>query len=171
MRLSGKLERLLLVVGISLLAIYVVARIHGAVLARAEVDRFISEPVAAPGGVSAEATMPETKSDESLWSAKRIKDYEQSLAEQFSPPIAILRIPKIHVEVPILEGTDDLTLNRGVGRIAGTALPGQSGNIGIAGHRDGFFRRLKNIRRGDAIELATISGTDVFVVDRIRITD
>ena len=48
MSLSGKLERLLLIVGISLLAIYVVARIHGAVLARAEVDRFISEPVAAP---------------------------------------------------------------------------------------------------------------------------
>src|SRR5664279_1233716 len=171
MRLSGKLERLLLVVGISLLAIYVVARIHGAVLARAEVDRFISEPVAAPGGVSAEATLPETKPDESLWSSQRIKDYEQSLAEQFSPPIAILRIPKIHVEVPVLEGTDDLTLNRGVGRIAGTANPGENGNIGIAGHRDGFFRGLKDVGPGDKIEMVTQSRVETYVVDHVVIVD
>ena len=84
--------------------------------------------------------------------------------------LAVLRIPALHLEVPVLEGTDEVTLNRGVGRIAGTSLPGQGGNIGIAGHRDGFFRRLKDIRTGDAIELVTISGTDVFVVDQIRIT-
>ena len=46
----------------------------------------------------------------------------------------------------------------------------RGGNIGIAGHRDGFFRRLKDIRTGDAIELVTTLGTDVFVVDQIRIT-
>ncbi len=171
MSVSGKLERLLLVVGISLLAIYVVARIHGAVLARAEVDRFISEPVAAAGGVSAKAQLPETKPDESLWSAQRIKDYEQSLAEQFSPPIAILRIPKIHVEVPVLEGTDDLTLNRGVGRIAGTGNPGESGNIGIAGHRDGFFRGLKDVGPGDKIEMVTQSRVETYVVDHVIIVD
>jgi sortase A len=62
-------------------------------------------------------------------------------------------------------------LNRGVGRIAGTSLPGQGGNIGIAGHRDGFFRTLKDIRTGDAIELVTTSGKDIFVVDQIRITN
>ena len=61
-------------------------------------------------------------------------------------------------------------MNRGVGQIAGTSLPGHGGNIGIAGHRDGFFRKLKDIRTGDSIELVTISGTDVFVVDQIRIT-
>lgn len=171
MSLSGKLERLLLIVGISLLAIYVVARIHGAVLARAAVDSFISEPVAAAGGVSAKSQLPETKPDESLWSAKRIKDYEQSLAEQFSPPIAILRIPKIHVEVPVLEGTDDLTLNRGVGRIAGTASPGESGNIGIAGHRDGFFRGLKDVGPGDKIEMVTPSRIETYVVDHVVIVD
>ena len=76
----------------------------------------------------------------------------------------------LDLEVPVLEGTDGVTLNRGVGRIAGTSLPGQGGNIGIAGHRDGFFRRLKNIRTGDTIELDTMSGTDAFVVDRIRVT-
>jgi sortase A len=84
--------------------------------------------------------------------------------------IALLKIPALDLEVPVLEGTDEVTLNRGVGRIAGTALPGQPGNIGIAGHRDGFFRRLKDIHTGDAIELVTVSGRDVFIVDRIRVT-
>jgi sortase A len=62
--------------------------------------------------------------------------------------VALLRVEKIHLEVPVLEGTDDLTLNRGVGRIAGTARPGEDGNIGIAGHRDGFFRGLKDLKLG-----------------------
>jgi len=70
----------------------------------------------------------------------------------------------------VLEGTDEFTLNRGVGRIVGTSLPGQGGNVGIAGHRDGFFRSLKDIRRGDSIELVTTWGTDVYAVDRVRIT-
>jgi sortase A len=63
-----------------------------------------------------------------------------------------------------------LILNRGVGRIPGTSFPGHDGNIGIAGHRDGFFRTLKDIRTGDSIELVTVSGTDIYIVDRIRIT-
>jgi sortase A len=107
--------------------------------------------------------------DYSLWSNRRIKLHQASLRKPVES-LAVLRIPTLQLEVPLLDSTDEVTLNRGVGRIAGTSLPGQGGNIGIAGHRDGFFRRLKNIRTGDAIELATISGTDVFVVDRIRIT-
>jgi len=72
-----------------------------------------------------------------LWSQKRIEAYEHSLMEHFDPPLAILHIARVNLEAPVLEGTDDLTLNRGVGHIAGTGRPGQEGNIGIAGHRDG----------------------------------
>jgi sortase A len=86
------------------------------------------------------------------------------------PPLAMLRIPKIRLEVPVLNGTDELTLNRGVGRIAGTAVPGQSGNVGIAGHRDGFFRGLKSIIPGDLIELSTNHTNAVYRVQRVRIT-
>jgi LPXTG-site transpeptidase (sortase) family protein len=83
--------------------------------------------------------------------------------------MAVLRVPKIGLEVPLLEGTDDLTLNHAVGRIAGTARPGEAGNIGIAGHRDGFFRGLKDVAVGDAIELQTPKGTDKYIVDQIQI--
>jgi len=82
-------------------------------------------------------------------------------------PIALLRIPKIRLEVPVLEGTDDLTMDRAVGFIASTARPGEEGNIGISGHRDGFFRGLKDIREGDGIELVSARGTDTYTIDRI----
>ncbi len=56
------------------------------------------------------------------------------------------------------EGVDTLTLRRAAGHIPGTALPGQPGNVGIAGHRDRFFRPLRNIRRNDIITLTTLLG-------------
>jgi len=105
--------------------------------------------------------------DFSLWSPQRIKHYQQSLSAQLGPPLALLRIPKIRLEVPVLEGTDDLTMDRAVGFIAGTARPGEDGNIGISGHRDGFFRGLKDIREGDGIEFVTATGTDTYTIDSI----
>jgi sortase A len=109
--------------------------------------------------------------DLSLWSPKRIQAFKDSLAENTAAPIAVLSIPKIHLEVPVFDGTEDLTLNRGVGRILGTARIGQIGNLGIAGHRDGFFRGLKDIGPGDAVELALRSQTLTYVVDTIQIVD
>ena len=66
----------------------------------------------------------------------------------------------------MLPGTDDRTLDRGVGYIDGTAAPGAEGNLGIAGHRDGFFRGLKDIAAGDVIQIETGQRTDVYRVER-----
>jgi sortase A len=60
--------------------------------------------------------------------------------------------------VIVAEGTTSKVLRHAVGHIAGTALPGQAGNIGIAGHRDSFFRPLRNIQQEDVIELTTARG-------------
>lgn len=115
-------------------------------------------------------TLPgETPPDYTLWSRERIKAYEESLAQKTSDPMAVLRIPKIGLEVAVLEGTDDFTLNRAVGHIEDTARPGESGNVGIAGHRDGFFRGLKDIVKGDSLELETLKGTETYRVDDIWI--
>jgi sortase A len=73
--------------------------------------------------------------------------------------------------VPVLEGTDDWTLNRAVGHIEDTATPGSSGNCGIAGHRDGFFRCLKDIANGDVLELEGRDRVDRYVVERTWIVD
>ena len=88
--------------------------------------------------------------DQSLWSPHRVSAWRQALSEPAPAPLAVLRIPKIRLEVAVLPGTDDRTLDRGVGHIEDTAQPGTDGNLGIAGHRDGFFRGLKDITPGDA---------------------
>lgn len=69
-----------------------------------------------------------------------------------------IQIPRLGVEAIVMEGTSKTTLRRAVGHIAGTALPGQLGNVGISGHRDTFFRPLRNIRQNDIITLTTLSG-------------
>jgi sortase A len=168
MHWSRKLERLLLITGLLLLGIYVGARIHGTVLSRAELQRFEGQRSAVREEVRSGGLVVKAP-DFSLWSEKRIKDYQESLAAHFSPAIAVLHIPKIHLEVPVLEGTDDLSLNRGVGLIAGTSRPGGEGNIGIAGHRDGFFRGLKDLALGDTVEIETLEGTISYAIDRIVI--
>jgi len=81
-----------------------------------------------------------------------------------------IEIPRIALSVIVLQGTTSQTLRLGVGHIAGTALPGESGNVGIAGHRDTFFRGLKDIHTDDEILLQTVSGISRYEVDWIQIT-
>jgi sortase A len=153
-----------------MLGIYVGARAHRAVFSEAALERFKTEELRSPNQ-SETLQMSVSEADRTSWSQKRIQDYEASLAAHFAPAIGILRIPKIRVEVPVLEGTDDMTLNRGVGRIVGTANPGEDGNIGIAGHRDGFFRGLKDVAPGDTIELVTPRRSETYIIDRVIIVD
>ena len=70
-----------------------------------------------------------------------------------------LEIARLGVSVMVVEGVDDSDLKRAVGHIPGTALPGEPGNVGIAGHRDTFFRPLRSIQRDDTITLSTLQGT------------
>ena len=163
-----QLQRLLFIVGAVMLVLYGTAGIHRTVLSNAELQRFKTQQrvsAAAPRGVTLATAIP----DLSLWSEKRVKEYQESLAEHFPPALGILRIPKISVEVPVLEGTDDLSLNRGVGHVTGTANPGREGNVAIAGHRDGFFRGLKDVFLGDKVELVTPQRTETYIIDRITI--
>jgi sortase A len=104
--------------------------------------------------------------DQSLWAPGRILAWQNAVKDAGPAPLAILRIPRIRFQVPVLEGTDEISLNRGVGHIEDTAQPGTEGNAGIAGHRDGFFRVLKDIASGDAIELETLHGTEIYRVER-----
>lgn len=109
--------------------------------------------------------------DTSTWAPKRLAEYKESLTHKAMPE-AVLRIPKLGLEVPIYEGTSDLTLNRGAGRISGTAeIDSETGNVGIAAHRDGFFRPLKDIKVGDAMFVDTVMATRQYRVTRLVIVD
>lgn len=162
-------ERILRGIGIVLLALYGIIRLHSAVASRIGLDTALSQR--GPGPKRTDTARPVFHRHVSflLWSEKRIRAYEQALARHFDPPLGILTIPTIGLEVPVFNGTDDLTLNRGVGRIIGTARPGRSGNTGIAGHRDGFFRGLKDVQVGDQIEFRTSNDTLFYRISSIQI--
>ena len=85
--------------------------------------------------------------------------------------IARLEIPRLGVSVPVVEGTSGKSLRRAVGHITGTEFPGMAGNVGIAGHRDTFFRPLRNIRRNDIITLNTAAGEYRYSVVSTRIVN
>ena len=128
--------------------------------------RYDLEQFAAIGSVGPPADTP----DQSLWSANRISAWRQAMSGP-AAPLAVLRIPKIRLEVAVLPGSDERTLDRAVGHIEDTAQPGTDGNSGIAGHRDGFFRGLKDVTPGDAIEVDTLQGKDVYRVERTWVVD
>ncbi len=99
--------------------------------------------------------------------AKAARDFtaalEHKTAAPAAPPangsvIGQLQVPRLELSVMVVEGVSDGDLKLAAGHIPGTALPGQPGNVGIAAHRDTFFRPLRNIRRNDAILLSTLQG-------------
>jgi sortase A len=109
--------------------------------------------------------------DTALWDSKRILAWQESRNDASPPPLAVLRIARLGIEAPVLEGTSDWTLNRGVGHIEDTAVPGADGNVGIAGHRDGFFRALKDVNTGDMLEIETRAGVAQYRIERSWIVD
>ena len=91
----------------------------------------------------------------------------QTHAVSYEPGSAIgrLEIPRIGLSVVVLEGSDTGTLRLGIGRLRNSGMPGESGNVVLAGHRDTFFRSLREIRPGDQISLRTPQGTFPYTVD------
>jgi sortase A len=83
----------------------------------------------------------------------------------------MLEIPRIGLTSVVEQGDDNAVLNRSVGHIPGTALPGSDGNVGLAGHRDSFFRHLGELRRGDKITFRSVSGTYTYRVRSTSIVD
>jgi sortase A len=69
--------------------------------------------------------------------------------------VARLDAPTVHLNATVLEGTSDATLARAAGHIEDTAFPGESGNFGIAGHRDTTFRPVRRIKPGDPLVVTT----------------
>jgi sortase A len=166
-------QRLLLVAGLSLLATYALVLTYRSASSHAALSSFDQALSGEPEPLSEDPAASPPPSHEpvdfKLWSEARIRKYEESLLLEKQLPLAVLSIAKIRLRAPVFEGTDELALNRGVGRISGTAEPGEGGNIGIAGHRDGVFRGLKDIVLGDVVELTTLREKATYVVDEIEI--
>jgi sortase A len=170
---TRRIELILLSIGLTLLIAWGAVWIHRGVSSRAGIRRFEAAEVHAQdiNPARAFALASGGRVDFTLWSDKRIAAYKDSLAEKGDAPLAILVIRKINLTVPVYNDTDDRTLDRGVGRILGTARMGETGNLGIAGHRDGFFRGLKDLAPKDEIELRRPGWSDTYVIDAINLVD
>ena len=83
--------------------------------------------------------------------------------------IGRIEIPRLHISSIVRQGVDDTTLSRAVGHVPYTALPGQKGNVGLAAHRDSYFRELRGVRDGDLIRLITPKGTFEYHVESLKI--
>lgn len=170
-------EFTLLIAGVALLVGFAAARLDSYLSSRAALKAFAdldatSTPVqetATPESQPRDEDGAASEPDFANWSEGRIQAYSRTSARQPGALLGVIQAPALHLLAPLLEGTDALTLNRGVGWIAGTARPGEEGNIGVAGHRDSFFRSLKDIKAGDAIELKTRNGIDTYTVEKIQI--
>ncbi len=154
------LERISLLAGMTLVALAGIAWFDGVAhgrLAVAEFNRIKDLAVAS--------------ADQLTWAEQRKAEYQRALSEEVGSTLSVLRIASTGMEVPVFDSTSKTALNRGAGHVTGTALPGTAGNIAIAGHRDGFFRRLKDISIGAQIELITLQGQQSFRVAELMIVD
>ena len=171
--------------GVCLLVVFFVLRSEGERQREAGVEAFhvaaksfvrqaeaSPQRVALAGAVSGDSlAVSVVAPNQELWTDARIREYEQSLRLEAEPPLAVMTIDKLDIQVPVYDGADDFNLNRGVGRIKGTARVDGAGNLGIAGHRDSFFRGLKDISVGDDIDLLTPAGSETYEVSSIEIVD
>jgi LPXTG-site transpeptidase (sortase) family protein len=182
LRLLTLTSAVLVAAGVAMLLYYAASRVDAGAGHRQGLDAFrtaraaqlTAETADAAGGtnglesrgsVSAPLASAVGEPDKSLWSASRIADYDKFAAAEDIPE-GIMRIPSVNLELPVFAGTRESNLTRGAGRIEGTPALDGEGNTGVAAHRDGYFRALKDVALGDIIEVETMSG-----VEQFRITD
>jgi sortase A len=166
-------ERALLAIGIVCLGIFAWSWVDARALEIRENQR-LEEALAAAPTIKSKAS--ETDSFAAFEKGAEKIQKEEKKAESAPPEpgelVGRITIPRLDVTAIVLEGVENKTLRRGAGRIPATALPAQEeGNVGIAAHRDSFFRGLKDIREDDTIELATLDGTFRYQVEWTKIVE
>lgn len=105
------------------------------------------------------------------WSESRRQAYERFSEHSVSAPVGFLTLGEDPQQIPVFSGTEEMSLTLGAGHLRETAALNGSGNTAIAGHRDGFFRALRNLERGDTLEVGTAEGTRRYRVSKLWIVD
>ena len=162
MRLSPWLERLLIVIGCVCL-VAVGMRLVGAPSFQRTAAQTFERELAAAQSVPLDVAAPAPAELSAGESGRDIPGVRGLIGR--------LEIPRLDVSVIVMEGDDKTTLARAVGHLPDTALPWELGNAVIAGHRDTFFRPLKNVREGDEIRMTTTRGTFDYRVWRTEIVE
>jgi sortase A len=156
-RLLAWAERLLLTAGVAAL-IWCAVVIGDAVVAQRvarsslEATAVVERPVRPPAPASVSDALP-------------------AVPPARGSAIGTLSIPRVDLSAVVLHGSDAQTLRRGPGHLENTALPGESGNVVVAGHRDSFFWPLRNIQLGDDIFIDTPEGQFRYRVASVRVVN
>ena len=115
--------------------------------------------------------------DAQAYQAYEQAKFERVSTEEPSPPlveggvIGEIQVPRLHLKAIVVQGDSHTILRRAVGHIPETALPGKPGNVALAGHRDTFFRPLRDIRLGDEIRFKTYARSFDYVVESIEVVE
>ena len=162
--------------GVALTGFFLVQIAQGEVERRSGLEQFeqlASVDFADPEAAAAAPAFDNTAGnpDTTLWAPGRVADYEASLKAELPPVIGVLEVPSVGLEVPVYPTDSELAMDRGAGVIDGMAYPHEAGNIGIAGHRDGYFRVLKDVKVGDTLRLQTFEGPKQFKIDNVQIVE
>ncbi|MEO8028592.1 MAG: class D sortase, partial [Bryobacteraceae bacterium] len=108
-----------------------------------------------------------------ILSQEQVKTTAKARAAITAPPhgglVGKLEIPRLKLSLIVFEGTDEPVLQRGVGHLAGSAMPGDAGNVVVAAHRDTFFRSLNDIQQGDEILFTTPGGAKRYAVESAEV--
>ena len=169
--------------GVLLAGFFVVQLAQGEVQRQdgiAEFEQMAQASAAAQGTDHADAVATDTaedtqdfentgEPDTSLWAPGRLADYQASLKADLPPVLGVLEVPSVGLKVPVYSTNTELVMDRGAGIIDGMAYPHEPGNIGISGHRDGYFRVLKDVQIGDAIVLQSLEGEKRFKINATKV--
>ncbi|SRR5579884_1444775 len=116
-----------------------------------------------------EATIPQDRSQPSI--QPRLLPALAMMMSRDPLLLGRLEVPRLHFGVMVRQGVDDETLRKAAGHVSWSAMPGSPGNTVILGHRDTFFRPLKNLEDGDTIEIRTAAGRFRYTVESITVVD
>lgn len=161
MAISRLAERLLLVIGIVCIGCYTYVTAETALYQAYETRELDAILASAP---------PDSGAPVSVTTPTEPPPAERPRPET-GTTLGRLEIPRLQVSAVVRAGSDSRTLRLAIGHIGGTALPGEAGNIGLAAHRDTFFRRLGEIRANDQIRLVTREGTFTYRVQSTQIVE
>ena len=168
-------------VGLALIGLYFALRADGEVERRAAISSFMAaaasrRPPSNTGSAMVRHTFPARLTygppDKTHWSKGRIRAYQAARTttnENNGTPMAILRIPRVGLEVPVYAADTARNMNRGAVLIEGTAAPDTGSNTAIAAHRDGYFRVLKDVVVGDVLTVQTLSVLQQYRVASLEI--
>jgi sortase A len=154
---GGWLERGLFAVGVLCVGWYLAVSAWALTYqrqAQAQIDRMAARPAAA--NTSRPKVGPFSSAE--AHPAEAVGPAGPPAAVRKGELIGRLEIPRLGFSAAVAHGDDDGTLKVAIGHLPDTPLPWQAGNTGLAGHRDGFFRPLKDVKENDELRFVTPHG-------------